>query len=192
MMCSWSIIEVLEKSTGRRTEESIKEDLQYVYNKVREQVDEKYIIIYGRSLGSGFAAKLASINHPRMLVLESPYYSLAKVTKRYIPFMAVVLFIKFPIRTYKWLKYVDCPIKIVHGTNDKLIPFSTAVSLSKVNPENTRLYSIIGAGHNNLHTFEEYHRMLEEIVNSKLPESIDPQKSSLNFRRKKKKKKLKI
>lgn len=180
------------KSTGRRSEESIKEDLQYVYNKVREQVDEKYIIIYGRSLGSGFAAKLASINHPRMLVLESPYYSLAKVTKRYIPFMAVVFFIKFPIRTYKWLKYVDCPIKIVHGTNDKLIPFSSAVSLSKVNPKNTRLYSVIGAGHNNLHTFEEYHRMLEEIVNSKLPESIDPQKSSLNFRRKKKKKKLKI
>lgn len=180
------------KSTGRRSEESIKEDLQYVYDLVKEQVDEKYIIIYGRSLGSGFAAKIASINQPRMLVLESPYYSLAKVTKRYIPFMAVTLFIKFPIRTFKWLKYVECPIKIVHGTNDKLIPFSSAVSLSKVNPKNTRLYSVIGAGHNNLHTFEEYHRMLEEIVNSKLPESIDPDKSSLNFRRKKRKKKLKI
>jgi len=180
------------KSTGRRTEESIKEDLQYVYDKVKEQVDEKYIIIYGRSLGSGFAAKIASINNPRMLVLESPYYSLAKVTKRYIPFMAVTLFIKFPIRTYKWLKYVNCPIKVIHGTNDKLIPLSSAVSLSKVNAENTRLYSVIGAGHNNLHTFEEYHRMLEEIVNSKLPESIDPEKSSLNFRRKKKVKKLKV
>ena len=176
------------KSTGRRSEESIKEDLQYVYDRVREQVDEKYIIIYGRSLGSGFAAKIASINHPRMLVLESPYYSLAKVTKRYIPFMVVTLFIKFPIRTYKWLKYVDCPIKILHGTNDQLIPFNTAVSLSKVNPENTRLYSVIGAGHNNLHTFEEYHRMLAEIMDSKLPETIDPQKSSLNFKRKRGKK----
>jgi pimeloyl-ACP methyl ester carboxylesterase len=176
------------KSTGRRSEESIKEDLQYVYDRVREQVDEKYIIIYGRSLGSGFAAKIASINHPRMLVLESPYYSLAKVTKRYIPFMVVTLFIKFPIRTYKWLKYVDCPIKILHGTNDQLIPFNTAVSLSKVSPENTRLYSVIGAGHNNLHTFEEYHRMLAEIMDSKLPETIDPQKSSLNFKRKRGKK----
>jgi len=134
------------KSTGRRSEESIKEDLQYVYDRVKEQVDEKYIVIYGRSLGSGFAAKIASNNKPRMLVLESPYYSLAKVTKRYIPFMVVTLFIKFPIRTYRWLKYVDCPIKIIHGTNDKLIPFNTAVSLSKVNPELTRLYAVIGAG----------------------------------------------
>ena len=177
------------KSTGRRTEESIKDDLQYVYDKVREQVPEKYIILYGRSLGSGFAAKLASTNHPRMLVLESPYYSLSKVTKRYIPFMPVSLVIKFPIRTYKWLKYVDCPIKIVHGTNDRLIPFKTAVSLSKIRPENTRLYSVIGAGHNNLNTFEEYHRMLEEILNSKLPKQVDPNETSLNFRRKKKSKK---
>jgi alpha-beta hydrolase superfamily lysophospholipase len=177
------------KSTGKRTEDSIKDDLQYVYDRIREQVDEKYIILYGRSLGSGFAAKLASTNHPRMLVLESPYYSLAKVTKRYIPFMPVSLLLRFPIRTHLWLKYVDCPIKIIHGTNDKLIPFKTAVSLSKIRAENTRLYSVIGGGHNNLNTFEEYHRMMEEILNSKLPKRIDPSETSLNFRRKKKGKK---
>ncbi len=179
------------KSTGKRTEDSIKEDLQYVYDKVIEQVPEKYVVVYGRSLGSGFAAKLASTNQPRMLVLESPYYSLAKVTKRYIPFMPVSLLLRFPIRTYQWLKYVSCPIKIIHGTNDKLIPFGTAVSLSKVNPSQTRLYSVIGGGHNNLHTFEEYHRMLEEVLNSKLPQEINPEETSLNFRRKKKSQKAK-
>lgn len=177
------------KSTGKRTEDSIKDDLQYVYDRIKEQVAEKYIILYGRSLGSGFAAKLASTNNPRMLVLESPYYSLAKVTKRYIPFMPVSLLLKFPIRTHLWLKYVDCPIKIIHGTNDKLIPFKTAVALSKIRSENTRLYSVIGAGHNNLNTFEEYHRMMEEILNSKLPRRVDPSETSLNFRRKKKGKK---
>lgn len=180
------------KSTGKRTEDSIKDDLQYVYDRIKEQVDEKYIILYGRSLGSGFAAKLASTNNPRMLVLESPYYSLAKVTKRYIPFMPVSLLLKFPIRTHQWLKYVNCPIKIIHGTNDKLIPFSTAVSLSKIKAENTRLYSVIGGGHNNLNTFEEYHRMMEEVLNSKLPKAIDPSETSLNFRRKDKKQKQKL
>ncbi len=175
------------KSTGKRTEDSIKDDLQYVYDRIKEQVPEKYVILYGRSLGSGFAAKLASSNNPRMLVLESPYYSLAKVTKRYIPFMPVSLILRFPIRTHKWLKYVDCPIKIIHGTNDKLIPFKTAVSLSKIKAENTRLYSVIGGGHNNLNTFEEYHRMMEEVLNSKLPQRVDPSETSLNFRRKTKK-----
>jgi len=172
------------KSTGRRTEEGIKKDLQYIYDQIKMQVDEKYIILYGRSLGSGFAAKLASLNNPRMVILESPFYSLTHVTKRYVPFMPMSLIMRFPLRTYKFLKYVKCPIKIIHGTNDKLIPFKTSVSLSKIQPDNTRLYSIIGGGHNNLHTFEEYHRMMEEILNSKLPQTIDPTKTSLSFKRK--------
>ena len=46
------------KSTGKRSQKAIKRDLQFVYDKIKEQVDEKYIILYGRSLGSGFATKL--------------------------------------------------------------------------------------------------------------------------------------
>jgi fermentation-respiration switch protein FrsA (DUF1100 family) len=155
-----------------------------VYDFIKKQVSEQFIILYGRSLGSGFAAKLASLNNPRMLVLESAYYSLTRVTKRFVPFMPMSLLMRFPIRTYKYIQYVKCPIKIVHGTNDKLIPFSTAVSLSKLNAENTRLYPVIGGRHNNLHTFEEYHRMMEEILHSKLPKTINPNETSLNFKRK--------
>ena len=163
------------KSTGKRTEEGIKKDLQFIYDEMTKQVDEKHIILYGRSLGSGFAAKLASTNNPRMLILESPYYSVKSVAKRYVPFLALSLILRFPIETYKWLKYVNCPIKIIHGTNDRLIPYKTAIKLSKIKPENTRLYSIIGGGHNNLYTKEEYHRMLDEVLSSKMPEDIDSQ-----------------
>jgi len=175
------------KSTGKRTEKGIKSDLQIVYDIIKEQVDEKHIILYGRSMGSGFAAKLASNNNPRMLILESPYYSLTKSAKRYAPFMPLSLILRFPLRTHKWLKYVECPIKIIHGTDDNLIPFKTSVTLSQIKPDITRLYSVIGAGHNNLYTFEEYHRMLEEIVNSKQSQPISPEETSLNFRRGKKK-----
>ncbi len=172
------------KSTGRRTEGGIKKDLQTVYDLIKEQVAEKYIILYGRSMGSGFAAKLASLNNPRMLILESPFYSLTKLTTRFVPFMPMSLIMRFPIRTYTYLKYVNCPIKIIHGTSDKLIPFKTSITLSKIQPDLTRLYSVIGGGHNNLHTFEEYHRMMEEILQSKLPGAVNPEETSLNFKRK--------
>ncbi|MEQ8907281.1 alpha/beta fold hydrolase [Ekhidna sp.] len=176
------------KSTGRRSEREIKGDLQKVYDILKSKVKEKYIIIYGRSMGSGFAAKLASNNNPRMLVLESPYYSMQKMAKRYIPFMPASLILKFPLRTYKWIKYVECPIKIIHGTKDKLIPYKSSLSLANIKPNITRLYSVIGGGHNNLHTFEEYHRMLEEALNSAELKPIDPDKSSLNFTRNRKNK----
>jgi len=39
------------KSTGRRTQKAVKRDMQVVYNKIKEKVSEKYIILYGRSLG---------------------------------------------------------------------------------------------------------------------------------------------
>jgi pimeloyl-ACP methyl ester carboxylesterase len=173
------------KSTGKRTETGIKRDLQYVYDRLKEQVDEKFITLYGRSLGSGFATKLASNNSPRLLILDAPYYSVKHITKRFLPIMPMSLFLRFPVKTYRWIEYVKCPIKIIHGTGDKLIPFKTSVKLSRINPEWTRLYPIVDGGHNNLHTYPQYHRFLEEILHSELPKEIDPKTSSLNFRRKK-------
>lgn len=160
------------KSTGRINENAIKHDLQFIYNKIKERIDEKYIILYGRSLGSGFATKLASTNNPRMLILDAPYYSLVNVTKRYMPFMPLSVILKYPMPTYKWLKYVDCPVHIIHGTNDKLIPFNSSVKLSKIKPNSTRLWPIIDGGHKNLNNFESYHKILSEIINTK-PEEID-------------------
>ncbi|TFG72175.1 MAG: alpha/beta fold hydrolase [Flavobacteriales bacterium] len=172
------------KSTGRRTQKAIKRDLQLVYDKIREKVDEKYIILYGRSLGSGFATKLASMNNPKMLILDAPYYSLSKVAKKYIPFMPLSLLIKFPMPTYKWMKYVNCPVHILHGTDDKLIPYRTSVKLSKIKPNSTRLYTIIGGGHKNLNTFESYHKMLGEIITSKL-EKMNLEGSSIHLKHRK-------
>lgn len=169
------------KSTGRRSQKAIKRDLQEVYNKIKELTTEDRIILYGRSLGSGFAAKLASMNNPKMLVLDAPYYSLTKVTARYAPFMPLSVLLKYPLPTYKWLKYVQCPIHIIHGTNDKLIPFKTSLKLSKVNPKRTKLHAVIGGGHKNLNNFESYHKMIHEILNSK-PQDIDLSTTSIHVK----------
>ena len=167
------------KSTGRRSQKAIKRDLQLVYNKIKEKTTEDRIILYGRSLGSGFAAKLASMNTPKMLILDAPYYSLTKVTARYAPFMPLSLLIKYPLPTYKWLKYVQCPIHIIHGTNDKLIPYKTSIKLSKVNPKLTKLHTIIGGGHKDLNNFESYHAMIHDILNN-LSKKIDLSTTSIN------------
>ena len=167
------------KSTGKRSQKAIKRDLQEIYNLVKEKATEERMIVYGRSLGSGFAAKLASMNNPKMLILDAPYYSLTKVTGRYMPFMPLSIIMKYPLPTYKWLKYVKCPIHIIHGTNDKLIPFKTSVKLSQIQPKITRLYTVIGGGHKNLNTFESYHKMLGEIINSE-PKEVNLEGSSIN------------
>ncbi len=154
------------KSLGKRTEDSLKTDAKFVYNRMRLDYNyqENQIVIYGRSLGSGFAAKLASTTKPKMLILDAPYYSFSHLTSRYLPFLPVSMILRFKIRTDIWLKYVPCPIYIIHGTKDLLIPLSSSVRLSKVVPLNTHLIPIYGGGHNNLPSFDEYHRVLGDIL----------------------------
>lgn len=154
------------KSKGKRTEKLLYEDALHVYNRMR--FDFKYpenaIVIYGRSLGSGFAAKLASGTKPEMLILDAPYYSFSHLTSRFLPFLPISILLRFKIRTDEWLKYCRCPIYILHGTKDRLIPFSSSVRLSRIAPLNTHLVPIYGGGHNNLPSFPEYHRVLKDIL----------------------------
>lgn len=167
------------KSTGKRTVEAMKRDSQFIYNIVKNEFSEEKIVVYGRSLGAGFAARLASKNNPRLLILTSPLYSLLRTIHRYLPFMPAKPFLRYNIPTFQYLKNVRCPIKIIHGSDDRLVPISTAVDLSEINPAITRLYVILGAGHINIHQFEEYHRVMEEIFEERKV-FIDTEKTSLN------------
>lgn len=167
------------KSTGKRTVEAMKRDSQFIYDIAKKEYSEDKIIVYGRSLGSGFAARLAAKNNPRMLILTSPLYSLLRTIHRYLPFMPAKPFLRYNIPTFHYLKNVRCPIKIIHGSDDNLVPIKTAIDLSEINPKLTRLYVILGAGHINIHQFEEYHRVMEEIFEERKV-FIDMDKTSMN------------
>ncbi len=190
---NWDVIMIdyrgFGKSTGKRSQKEMHKDVQRVYDEIKKKVDEKYIILYGRSLGTGFATKLASLNHPRMLILACPYYSILKNMQRYLPLKSLSFVVRYSMPTYKWLKYVKSPIKIIHGTSDRVVPFKSSLKLSKIKPKLTRLYPIIDGGHKNIHNFESYHRALKEILNATLPEEIDKEQTSIAFDRSKRKKK---
>ena len=151
------------KSTGKRNVEAMKRDSQFIYDLAKKEFTEDKIVVYGRSLGSGFAARLAAKNNPRLLILTSPLYSLLRTIHRYLPFMPAKPFLRYNIPTFHYLKNVRCPIKIIHGSDDGLVPVNTAIDLSEINPKLTRLYVILRAGHINIHQFEEYHHVMEEI-----------------------------
>jgi uncharacterized protein len=152
------------KSTGKRSEKDMINDMQFVYETLIKKYAQNHIIVYGRSMGSGFATKIASDNTPRYLILDSPYFSFKKVVERFLPILPVQLVLRFHLRTDKWIGKVNCHTYILHGTKDWLIPLKQSEDLQKLNPRKITLIQIAGGGHNNLPLFPEYHNFIRDIL----------------------------
>lgn len=148
------------KSRGHLTEKNLYADLQEVYNWLRWTYGEERITLYGRSLGSGLAAWLAAENAPKRLLLDCPYYSFLYHIRRYGFWMPLRWLLRYHIRTDRYLPRVKCPVAIVHGARDRLIPARQGRMLRDLAPDNISLCLIEGAGHNNLPEFAEYHEWL--------------------------------
>lgn len=152
------------KSTGKRSEKEMLQDMQFVYDELKKICSEDHIIVYGRSIGSGFATWLASRNNPRYLILDAPYYSFRKVVQRFLPILPVRFVLRYHLRTDQWIKEVKCHTYILHGTRDWLIPIKHSMNLQKINPRKITLIRIEGGGHNNLPRFDEYHGFVRDIL----------------------------
>jgi pimeloyl-ACP methyl ester carboxylesterase len=152
------------KSTGKRSETEMLDDMQHVYEKLSADYGEKHLIVYGRSLGSGFAAKVASDNYPRYLILDAPYYNFRKVIERFLPFLPIRYVLRYQLRTDRWILKVKCPVYILHGTRDWLIPIRHSEALQRLSPRKITLIEIQGGGHNDLPKFPEYHNFIRDIL----------------------------
>jgi fermentation-respiration switch protein FrsA (DUF1100 family) len=152
------------KSQGRRSQTVLYNDAQQVYKWLADRYPESGIVVYGRSLGSGIAARIASWNHPRLLILDSPYYSFYHNIRRYLFFTPLKYMIRYDIRTDQYLKMTPCPVHIVHGDRDRLIPYSQSEALHALYPDKVVLHPIAGAGHNNLPDYPAFFEALYEIL----------------------------
>ncbi len=152
------------KSKGKRNEQILFQDAQYMYQWLKKKYSEEKIVVLGRSFGSGVAARIASWNKPKMLILDSPYYSFKKLTARFGFFIPLNQLLRYKIKTNQFLKIMDCPVHIIHGTSDKLIPFKHSKMLEEENKGKLNLYPIKGGHHNDLPEFQEFHHTLYEIL----------------------------
>lgn len=152
------------KSTGKRSEKEMLGDMQFIYERMKEKYGEAHLIVYGRSIGSGFATKLASDNRPRYLILDAPYFNFLRVIERFLPILPVRFVLRYHLRTDRWIRTVQCHTYILHGTRDWLIPIRHSEALQRINPHRITLIRIQGGGHNNLPAFDEYHNFIRDIL----------------------------
>jgi alpha-beta hydrolase superfamily lysophospholipase len=152
------------KSRGKRTQTKLYDDAQFLYQWLKESYPENKIVVFGRSFGSGIAARIASWNKPRLLVLDSPYYSFLYNANRYAFFLPLKWLLRYDLRTDQFLKAMSCPVHIIHGTKDHLISYHQSEKLKALSPDKVTLHPIPGGRHNNLPDFPEFFEVLYDVL----------------------------
>jgi alpha-beta hydrolase superfamily lysophospholipase len=144
------------KSTGKiESEAQLQADVRAAWDTIAPRYGGKTIVIYGRSLGTGLAAKLASEVDAQLLVLVSPYSSLATAAKEDYP-LAPEWLLKYPLRTDQVIGSVKMPIVLLHGSEDRRIPLAHSQRLAALARSPVELIVVEGAGHDDIHRFPNY------------------------------------
>jgi len=113
----------------------------YVVNKLGVPADR--IIAYGFSLGAGGAVELAKRKRVAGLVIQAGFVSAYRVVTG-VPLLPWDRF-----RNLDKLPDVRCPVLVMHGSDDRTVPFSHGEKLFAAAHEPKRSFWVYGAGHNN-------------------------------------------
>ena len=104
-------------------------------------INEKDIILYGESLGTGVAVEIAQNKSYAGVILESPFTSMVNMGKKHYPFFPVRFLLKDKFESYKKITNVSVPILIMHGKDDKIVPYDMGKKMYELANEPKFFYS---------------------------------------------------
>lgn len=112
------------RSEGRPAEAPLAEDAKAVFDALaaRPEVDPARIIVVGRSLGTGIAARLAVERPVAAAILISPYDSLVEVGKAHYPWLPVGWLLKHRFDAASWAANAAVPMLAIVAGEDTIIP----------------------------------------------------------------------
>ena len=134
-------------SAGKPLEKNCEAAIEAAWNHLTEtrKIDPKSIVLISRSVGGGPTVWLAERVNPAGMILMSPFTSAFAVR---IP-VPILPCDRFP--NLKRIPHVKCPLLVIHGEADTLIPPSHGRKLVEAaTVADKRFLSIPGAGHNDL------------------------------------------
>ena len=108
---------------GKPSEKNLYYDAKQTIDWLKAQgLNNKNIILYGESLGTGVVTELASKNNFGGIILESPFTSMVDTAKIYYPYLPVNLLLKDRYDSKSKIKNIKTPILIMHGKMDNIVP----------------------------------------------------------------------
>ncbi len=137
------------KSEGSPDEAGLYRDANaaYQYLVATRSYKPRDILLHGQSLGGAVAIDLASRRECGGLIVESSFTSAREMARRMFLLPLLEYIPKSRFDSLRKIGQVRCPVLIVHGTQDQLIPFSMGQELYQAAREPKSFLSVEGAGH---------------------------------------------
>ena len=128
---------------------------------MKKGVNEKNIVIYGESLGTGVATHLSQNKEFAGVILETPFTSMIDAAKKFYPYIPVGLLLKDKFENKNKIKNIKSPILIMHGEKDQIVPFEMGKKMFEI--ANEPKYSYFTKYDNHM---MEYDESLVKALNS--------------------------
>eukprot|EP00922_Rhytidocystis_sp_ex-Travisia-forbesii_P003395 GHVS01004950.1.p1 GENE.GHVS01004950.1~~GHVS01004950.1.p1 ORF type:complete len:264 (+),score=0.76 GHVS01004950.1:268-1059(+) len=162
-------------STGVPSEQGVYESIEAAFRYLIDvlNISPSSIVLYGRSLGTGACCHLGSLgteasSQIKGMILQSPLLSIHRV--------GVSVRFGLPgdmFSNISKIGRVECPVFIIHGTKDEIVPVSHGMVLFNACKNTVTPYWVEGGSHNNLETvarkkfFEHISRFFRFLENSR-------------------------
>ena len=141
-------------NNGSPTEKGLYEDGKSALNWLFDKgVEERDIVIYGESLGTGIATHLSQNKNFGGLILETPFTSMIDAAKIFYPYIPVSLLLKDKFDNKSKINNINAPILVMHGEADQIVPFFMGKKMFEI--ANEPKYSYFTKHDNHMMEFDE-------------------------------------
>ena len=116
-----------------------------------QDVSPGCLVLYGESLGSGVAVRLASETPVAAVLLESPFSSVADVGQAQYPIFPVKLLLRDRFDSLSRIAGIGAPLLVMHGEADRTVPIRFGRRLFDAAVEPKQAWWVPAGGHVDLH-----------------------------------------
>lgn len=166
----WAIVAINYRgygaSEGAPGETELVADALVIHDTIaaRDDVDARRIVAFGRSLGSGVAARLAAERPLAGAILVSPYDSLVAVGRTHYPWLPVAWLLRHRFDAEADARRARMPLLAIVADHDSIIPRERSRALYEAWAGAKSWLSITATDHNTLGLPETYWQGVREFL----------------------------
>lgn len=154
---------------GRSNEQGLYEDGRLALKFLQQQgVKISQVILYGESLGTAVATKLATEEPVCALILQTPFTSFVHLARYHYPWLPFKPWDRFD--SLDRMSEIHSALLVLHGKNDLVVPYEQGLAIFESAKQPKKMISYENKGHNNLWDHQFFSDVIQ-FINEHCPEN---------------------